>query len=107
MAVQLTQQIQARWPLLEQRDLKSVFERRIFSHLLIMGYDAVQHYDSCYGLHYIDIALLPSAKVPCKLAIEADGKLHFLYEDVRLGKSPNPAVRYIHTSVAKAHTMRA
>ncbi|KAL0050383.1 hypothetical protein WJX82_010131 [Trebouxia sp. C0006] len=48
--------------------------------------------DSEDGLHPVDIALLPQAKVPCKVAIEADGEFHFLYESYKLDKGPH-AVR--------------
>ena len=89
----MTRRIQTEGPLIDNEPLKSSFENRVFCHLLLMGYEAIQHFDSGHGLHFIDLVLLPSAKVPCKIAIEADGKPHFLHEDFRLDKSPNPATR--------------
>ena len=89
----MTRRIQTEGPLIGNESLHSNFENRVFRHLLIMGYEAIQHFDSGHGLHIIDLVLLPSAKVPCKIAIEADGKPHFLHEDCRLDKSPNLATR--------------
>lgn len=58
-----------------------------------MGYQAHEHYDSGDGLHEIDIALLPQKGIPVKIAVEADGNKHFLYEDCRLHNAPEPATR--------------
>lgn len=53
-------------------------------------FDAIAHHSSENGLHSIDIALLPQAKLPCKVAIEVDGVSHFLYESYKLDKGPIP-----------------
>ncbi|DBA73296.1 TPA: hypothetical protein ACH3X1_011352 [Trebouxia sp. C0004] len=37
--------------------------------------------------------MLPQPKVPCKVAIEADGHTHYLFEDYRLDKGPHPGTR--------------
>ena len=58
-----------------------------------MGYQAFEHYDSGDGLHEIDIALPAQPRIPIRVAIEADGCHHFLYEDYRLHQSPEPATR--------------
>ena len=58
-----------------------------------MGFEAIGHYDSGDGLHYIDIALVPQKGVPCKIAVEVDGATHFLFEDFRLDRSPEPGKR--------------
>lgn len=63
------------------------------SSLLQMGYQAMEHYDSGDGLHEIDVVLLPQEGIPVKVAIEADGIFHYLYEDLRLLRLPEPAVR--------------
>ncbi len=51
-------------------------------------YGAIAHHVSEDGMHSIDIALLPQAKVPCKVAIEVDGFPQFLYETCKLDKGP-------------------
>lgn len=60
-----------------------------------MGYEAVPNYDSDDGLRFIDIALLPQKKLPCKIAVEADGVTHFLHEDYRLQNAPQHATRFV------------
>ncbi len=50
--------------------------------------EAIANHSSEDGMHSIDIALLPQAKVPCKVAIEVDGVPHFLYESYKLDKGP-------------------
>ena len=52
-----------------------------------------EHYDSGDGLHFIDIVLLPQRRIPAKIAVEADGVSHFLFEDYRLQFGPTPAKR--------------
>ena len=93
--MQLKQRVQTAAPLYEikQADTQSVNEKRTIHYLRLMGYEVIEHCDSGDGLHFIDAALLPSATVPCKIAIEVDGTPHFLYEDFRLDKGPNPATR--------------
>lgn len=84
--------VQLEWPLRRQPAGRSRFEDRIYYMLQQMGYEVIAGHDSEDGLHPIDIALLPQAKVPCKVAIEADGEYHFLYESYKLDKGPH-AVR--------------
>ena len=85
--------MQREWPLGEDTARQSPFEMRIYYTLLQMGYQANAHYDSGDGLHVIDIALLPQAKVPFKIAVEVDGNTHFLYEDYRLDRAPKVPTR--------------
>ena len=94
MLMQLAHSIQQQWPLRELGGTQSPFELKIYYSLVQMGYQAVPSYDSEDGLHFIDIALLPQKQLPCKIAVEADGGTHFLYEDYRLGNAPQPATRY-------------
>ena len=93
--MQMKQRVQSVAPLLETlpTNTQSVNEKRTIHYLHLMGYEVIQHCDSGDGLHFIDAALLPSATVPCKIAIEMDSPPHFLYEDFRLDKGPNPATR--------------
>ena len=90
----MTYSVQQQWPL--SRDpvgKQSPFELKIYYTLINMGYEAITSYDSEDGLHFIDIALLPQKKLPCKIAVEADGISHFVYEDYRLQNAPQPATR--------------
>lgn len=92
--LQMAHSIQQKWPLRDYHGRQSPFERNIYYALVQMGYQAVASYDSADGLHFIDIALLPQKKLPCKIAVEADGGTHFLYEDYRLENAPKYATRY-------------
>lgn len=93
--LQMAHSVQQQWPLTtDPLGKQSPFELKIYSTLLNMGYEAITTFDSDDGLHFIDIALLPQKKLPCKVAIEADGISHFLYEDYRLQNAPHPATRY-------------
>ena len=92
--LQMAHSIQQQWPLREPHGKQSPFELNIYYTLVQMGYQAVPSYDSEDGLHFIDIALLPQKKLPCKIAVEADGGSHFLYEDYRLENAPGFATRY-------------
>ncbi|KAL3146839.1 hypothetical protein ABBQ38_014813 [Trebouxia sp. C0009 RCD-2024] len=92
--LQTAHSVQQQWPLAtDPAGKQSPFELKIYFTLLNMGYEAITTYDSDDGLHFIDIALLPQKKLPCKIAIEADGISHFLYEDYRLQNAPHPATR--------------
>ncbi|DBA88400.1 TPA: hypothetical protein ACH3X2_004893 [Trebouxia sp. C0005] len=90
---EVTRHVQTEWPLHQVETLRSPFEEHVYHTFLQMGYQAISHYDSGDGLHYIDIAMLPQPKVPCKVAIEADGHTHYLFEDYRLDKGPHPGTR--------------
>ncbi|DBA81044.1 TPA: hypothetical protein ACH3X2_007246 [Trebouxia sp. C0005] len=78
------------WPSPELPSIRSPTEAYIFRVIQLMGFDAIAHHSSENGLHSIDIALLPQAKLPCKVAIEVDGVSHFLYESYKLDKGPIP-----------------
>lgn len=84
----MTHSVQQQWPLRDDKQTQSPFELNIYYSLVQMGYQPVPSYDSEDGLHFIDIALLPQKKLPCKIAVEADGGTHFLYEDYRLDQAP-------------------
>ena len=47
-----------------------------------------EHYDAGNGLHQIDMVLLPQPKIPFRIAVQVDGRSHFLYEDYRLQHGP-------------------
>ncbi|KAL0050056.1 hypothetical protein WJX82_003636 [Trebouxia sp. C0006] len=85
---QVAHHVQLEWPMPKPSSTRSQNEMYIFNVIQLMGYVAIAHHVSEDGMHSIDIALLPQAKVPCKVAIEVDGFPHFLYETCKLDKGP-------------------
>ena len=58
-----------------------------------MGYHALPSHQSEDGLHDIDMALLPQKNLRHKVAVEADGWSHYLYEDFGMDSAVKPATR--------------
>lgn len=93
---QMTQLVEQQWPFVPRSNgMESRFGQQVFQTLLYMGYQPIQHHDAGDGLHQIDTALLPQSSLPMKVAVEADGTNHYLYEDCRLQGSPEPATRSV------------
>ena len=92
--IQVAHSIQQQWPLRELVIRQTQFEIKVYHTLLQMGYQAHLSHECEDGLHAIDVALLPQRNLPCKVAIEADGPVHFLHEDFRLDNMVQPATRY-------------
>ena len=101
---QVTRLVEQRWPfMLEGQQTESQFGQEVCHTLLYMGYQTVQHHDAGDGLHRIDTAFLPQSSLPLKVAVEADGENHYLYEDCRLQGSPEPATRSVVTDLHLKH----